>query len=197
MPEDIPKPKQLQMVWPKHRLGDPPPMKIAQGYLLRTYQPGDESGFYRIMGLSGVEGWGDEMLESNIRKVLPNGWFLALHESSGEVVATTMATHNPSDLHPFGGELGWVAGDPAHKGKGLGQSVCAAVTRRFIEAGYQNIYLKTDDWRLPAIKTYLKLGWVPFLFSEDMEGRWRAVCGKLSWPTESEKWPTSNVLQPV
>ena len=29
----------------------------------------------------------------------------------------------PSDLHPFGGELGWVAGDPDHKGKGLGRAL--------------------------------------------------------------------------
>ena len=44
------------------------------------------------------------------------------------------------------------------------------------------IYLSTDDWRLPAIKVYLKLGYEPLLYADDMKGRWKAVCGKLGWP---------------
>ena len=63
-----------------------------------------------------------------------------------------MALHLPLEYHPCGGELGWVAGDPEHKGSGLGFAVCAAVTRRLLEIGYRNIYLLTDDFRLPAIK---------------------------------------------
>ena len=62
--------------------------------------------------------------------------------------------------------------------------------RRFASAGYTRIYLKTDDWRLPAIKTYLKLGFIPFLFLPDMEGRWRDVCEKFSWPFTPEQWPS-------
>ena len=37
-------------------------------------------------------------------------------------------------------------------------------------------HLQTDDWRAAAIKTYLKMGFVPFLFTDDMPARWRAVC---------------------
>ena len=99
-----------------------------------------------------------------------------------------MATHMPSDLHPFGGELGWVAGDPDHSGKGLGRVVCSAVVKRYLDAGYKRIYLKTDDWRLPAIKTYLKIGFGPFLFDDTMEQRWKAVCDNLNWPFIPEQW---------
>jgi len=60
--------------------------------------------------------------------------------------------------------------------------------QRYASAGYRHVYLKTDDWRLPAIKTYLKLGFLPFLFSPDMEGRWREVCGNLHWIVEIDRW---------
>ena len=61
------------------------------------------------------------------------------------------------------------------------RAVCAAVVARFLQAGYERIYLKTDDWRLPAIKVYLQLGFVPFLFTMGMEERWKTVCAKLKW----------------
>ena len=130
---------------------------------LRTYQPGDEPGFYRVMALAGWPGWDDDKLRPWLARIPPGGWFMAVHDQSGDMVATAMALHDHSDLHPFGGELGWVAGDPAHAGKGLGMAVCAAVTGRLIAAGYRDIHLYTEHWRLAAIKTYLKLGYIPLL----------------------------------
>ena len=100
-----------------------------------------------------------------------------------------MATHNPTPLHPYGGELGWVAGSPAHAGRGLGTAVCAAVVRRFLTAGYRRVYLLTDDWRLPALKVYLKLGFVPYLFEAGMAARWQGICNALHWPYTPESWP--------
>ncbi len=113
---------------------------------------------------------------------------MAVHEPSGEIVATAMGLHDHSEQHPFGGELGWVAGDPTHAGQGLGITVCAAVTARLIAAGYRNIHLYTEHWRLAALKTYLKLGYVPFLYLLEMPERWRAICAQLGWPFTPEMW---------
>jgi mycothiol synthase len=179
---------QLQMVWPEYLLNAPPIVALPPGYRLRTYRPGDEPRFYQIMELAGWPGWNDEKLQPWISRVLPGGWFLAVHKESNEIVASAMALHSHSELHPFGGELGWLAGDPAHAGRGLGLAVSAAVTARFIEAGYRNIHLYTEDWRLPALKTYLKLGYVPFLFSPEMPERWQAICAQLQWPFTPEAW---------
>ena len=99
-----------------------------------------------------------------------------------------MALHDHTAWHPFGGELGWVAGDPAHAGKGLGRAVSAAVTARLLDAGYRNIHLYTEDWRLAALKTYLKLGYIPFLYSAEMPDRWQAICTRLQWPFTPEAW---------
>ena len=64
-------------------------------------------------------------------------------------------------------------------GKRLGLAVCAAATARLIRGEYTNIYLRTDDPRLPAIQTYLRLGYEPFLYAEDMAERWQRVYGQL------------------
>ena len=176
------------MVWPPQLLRSPPAANPPSGYELRTYRRGDESGFFKVMELAGFEGFDADKLQPWLPKILPDGWFFIISETTQEFVATTMALHNPTDRYPFGGELGWVAGHPLHAGKGLGLTVCAAVVRRFLDAGYRTIYLKTDSWRLPAIRTYLKLGFVPLLFAPDMPERWQAVCEKVSWSFTPSNW---------
>ena len=113
---------------------------------------------------------------------------MVVHEESGEIVATAMGLHDHSADHPFGGELGWVAADPAHAGHGLGLAVCAAVTVRLIQAGYRAIHLYTEPWRLSALKTYLKLGYMPFLYQPGMAARWQTICEQLGWPFTPEAW---------
>jgi mycothiol synthase len=179
---------QLQMVWPEHLLAAPPTVRLSPGYNLRAYQPGDEVRFYEVMALAGWPGWNDERLQPWIARILPEGWFMAVHQQSSLIAASAMALHSHSEQHPFGGELGWVAGDPAHAGRGLGMAVCAAVTARFIEAGYRHIHLYTEHWRLAAIKTYLKLGYVPFLYLPEMPERWQTLCAQLNWPFTPELW---------
>ena len=172
-----PSPQQLRMVWPQDRLHAPPAVTVHSDYDLRVYRPGgeDEAGWYRLMELAGFGLWDEDRLAPLLARILPNGWFFAVQRSTGALVASAMACHEPRPLHPFGGALNWVCGDPAHTGKGLGMSVCAAVTARLLAAGYEEVYLLTDDWRLPALSIYLKLGYRPLLFAPDMEVRWQAV----------------------
>lgn len=181
---------QLQMVWPDHLLDHPPVVVVADGYHLRTYRRGDELRFYEVMALAGWPGWDDEKLKPWIARIPPGSWFMAVHSASDQIVATAMGLHDHSDDHPFGGELGWVASDPAHRGKGLGTAVCAAVTARLLAAGYRNVHLYTEHWRLPAIKSYLKLGYIPYLYAPEMAARWQEVCAAIGWPFTPEVWRT-------
>ncbi len=173
----------LQMVWPQHLLGSPPAVILPPGYALRTYQPGDEPGFYQLMALVGFSEWNNAYLTEWMGRILPESWFMAVQEETGEIVATAMGCYDHSARHPFGGALGWVAGRPAHAGKGLGMAVSAAVTARLIGAGYRDIHLDTEDERLAALKIYLNLGYVPFLYAPGMRNRWQAVYRKLNWPS--------------
>jgi len=182
---------QLQMVWPYARLVDLPQPRLPPGYSLRMYQPGDEPAFYRIMAASGWPGWDDQQLEPWLWRILPDSWYMVIHTASGQIIASAMALHSAEPRHPFGAELAWVCSDPAHRGRGLGLAVVAASTRRMIAAGYRNIHLYSEDFRLPALKTYLKLGYMPLLYSPDMPARWQAICDQLTWPYQPEQWETA------
>lgn len=169
-------PAQLEMVWPEQRLQDVPPVELPYGFGLRTFQPADEAAYYGLLARANLERF---PLDWWVLHMLPDGFFLVEEEGSGKLVATCLAAHHPTDRHPFGGQLGWLAADQDYTGRGLGYAVSAAVTRRLVTAGYRRIYLTTDDFRLAAIKIYLKMGWVPLLYQEDMADRWKAVCNKL------------------
>jgi mycothiol synthase len=83
-------------------------------------------------------------------------------------------------LHPGadGGvlaELGWVVVAPEHRGRGLGTLVCRAVIGFIARLGYDRAFLKTDDFRLPAIQTYLALGFEPALVDPSHPARWAVI----------------------
>lgn len=184
-----PETPELQLVWPAARLDSPPAWQVPKGYRLRVYRAEDQAGYFRLMERAGYPGWTADGLASWLNRVVPDGILLLTEAASGALAATAMGVHNPSPLHPFGGTLSCVAADPDYHGHGLGRVVSAAVTERLLRGGYTDIYLQTDDWRLAAIKTYLRLGWVPFLFQDDMPERWEAVCARLAWPFTPADWP--------
>jgi mycothiol synthase len=178
------------MIWPKDLLGQKIDRVPPKGYQLRHYQDGDENRFFKIMALSGWEGWNQNTLDPWLAKIIPNSWFMLIHKKSKNIVCTAMGLHNYKGIYPFWGELGWLASDPDHSGKGLGLVVSAAVTGRLMEAGYRNIQLFTEDFRLPAIKTYLKLGYVPSIIENSQMERWKRIFNSLDWPLQPGYWNT-------
>lgn len=179
---------QLNMVWPEQLTDCPPPVDAPDGYTIRPFAAGDEAGQVKVMKEAGFETWNESQLEQWLQTALPDGVFVAVHDATGDIVATASAAHKPTDLHPDGGELGWVAGSPAHSGKGLGRAVSSAALRRHLDEDCHRVYLLTDDWRLAAIKVYLKMGFRPFVFLPDMADRWRAALGKLNMDVSEDEW---------
>ncbi len=109
--------------------------------------------------------------------------------ATGTVVATGFAQDNPvPELYPDAHEVGWIAADPDHGGKGLGRAVTAAATARLLDLGAGQVYLRTDDHRLPAVRTYLALGFVPQFWTDGMAARWQEVCDRLGWPFDPVAW---------
>ena len=165
---------QLEMVRGPEAVPDTPP--LPHGYLMRTIEERDRGSYWRLFRL---------VFDTNSRlddlrtRSLPGGFLVIEHEPSGDVMASAAAADYVRKGHDETGSLQWVMTDPAHGGKGLGTAVVAAATRLLAEGGYRRVYLSTDDWRLPAISVYLKLGWKPLLFADGIEKRWRAVFGQL------------------
>jgi mycothiol synthase len=92
----------------------------------------------------------------------------------GTVVATASARLLP-EAHPNSGYVHYVGALPGHKGKRLGYESTLATLHKFVELGCRDAVLETDDFRLPAVKTYLNLGFVPEHRHESHPERWEAV----------------------
>ncbi len=184
--------EQLEMIYPENRLASPPAVRMAEGYVLRQYRPEDLEAYCALMAAAGFKGWDREKVEGIVYSYqLPQGFFLAEHRDTGALAATAMSSHTPSRRHPGGGQLSWVAAHPDHRGKHLGRAVTVAALRRHISAGYRRIFLSTGEGRLPAVKTYLRVGYEPFLFAPDMPERWRKACEALDWPYTPQAWPSA------
>lgn len=191
--EDYTYTRQLEMVWPYARLDALPPVYVPAGYTLRTYRLGDEAAWSAVMAAAGFGVWNEPRLHPWRSRILPASWMIIEHTATQQMVATAFALHDHNEDHPCGGELGWVAAEPAHHGHGLGMAVCAAVTTRLLDMGYRNVHLYTEDYRLPALRTYFKLGYVPYFSATlrdvaEIEERWQRVCAAVDWPFAPGQW---------
>lgn len=167
--------KQLIMVWPKgQKIESSKKYFLPAEYEIRNFQDGDDAGYIQLMNSAGFD-WKQSNLDSALLKAIPEGIFFVIHKESKEIIATAMGCISPSGYFSENAELGWVACNQKHAGKGLGYLICEAVVQRFHILKYNYIYLKTDDFRLPAIKTYLSMGFLPFHYTDDSQERWNKV----------------------
>src|SRR5262245_39856464 len=182
----------MYMVWPINRLPTPPSPAVPSGYAAQRCLESDLGPIRTLIDSDGPIS--DREWESFLDRIVPEGAFLATHAQSGQPVATASAIHNPRATRyyfPFGGAVGYLHVDPAHRGLGLGRTMVALVLGRLIEAGYRHIFVGVQGWRLPAVKCYLKLGFVPLLHDDELLPRWRRVCGQIGWAGSEAEWPRS------
>lgn len=172
-------PTQLEMVWPVGN--EPAAVHLPDGYELGLLRGEEREAYVELMRRAGFDDWTMERFAWVDGAVLPDAHFVVRESATGRIVATALAAHRPSAHHPHGGELGWVATDPEHAGRGLGRAVCVAVLARFVGAGYRNVYLYTNTFRHPAVALYLKLGFLAFLPDSGARERWEATLQAIGW----------------
>ncbi|MCY3895364.1 MAG: GNAT family N-acetyltransferase [Chloroflexi bacterium] len=181
-------PKQLCMVVSAPGVRDMPDAGVPAGYTLRPYREGDEVTLAAALQAVGFRDFGvDRVLDTLADSDRRTG--SALVEFEGGIVASTFASRMASDqVSPVTGKPGepqrqgvldYVATHPDHQGRGLGRATCTAVSRYLVAQGCEIVSLLTDDWRLPAIRLYLSLGFEPVMNREDMPERWSVVINEL------------------
>jgi mycothiol synthase len=165
----------MQLVMVKESLQQLPPMALPEGYQLRHFQAGDEVHWERIMSVAFGDReppWSFSATLGRDAPCCPERVLFIVGE--GVPVATASAWYRPS----WGMDTGYVhfvGADPAHGGKHLGYWVSLAVLHRFVFEGRSRAVLETDDFRVAAVKTYLRLGFEPWLVEENQRERWRNV----------------------
>ena len=180
--------RQLRMV--RLHLDRLPELEIPEGYELRTYQEGDDVHWANVINASfggerGAEDAHRDIMDCDVFD--PKGLYFATCQ--GTPVGTTCAWKNtPNETEV--GIVHMVGVDSEHTGRGLGKCVTLCVLLYFQKHGFKCAKLNTDDFRLPAVKTYLNLGFLPVYVDADQPERWRQIFEKLGlpiMPDQSEK----------
>ena len=165
------------------------PVELPSGYGMTTLREAGVDAWMDALNSTGQLGdWdvdraGDWL--TGERSAISEGTFIVTFDGRP---AATCCTIPPTSTERRA-ELGWLSVSPEHQGRRLGSQVCLAVLHFARRMGYAEIYLNSDDWRLPAVKTYLALGFEPEMAHESHPRRWAAVYEKLgvAGPTERQE----------
>jgi mycothiol synthase len=153
------------------------------GYGLRTFRPGDEDAWVTLLSTGDFGAWDrprlDRMLAGERAPLPPAGIFFATRDDIPVGTACTFLHQGEDGDVP---ELGWVVVHSRHRGHGLGLQVCRAVLGFVRELGHGYAFLLTEDFRLPAIRTYLRLGFEPEMVDPTHPGRWEALRRAVATP---------------
>lgn len=150
-----------------------PPVALPAGYTLRPYREGDASAWEMVIddSFGGTHRFQQEMAASEF--FLPERVKFICFEDAP--IATASAWTNGEGM----GYLHMVGVHRKHLGHGLGAQVSLAALHHMVKEGRSVAILNTDDFRIPAIKTYLKLGFVPEVSHENHIQRWSNVLNEI------------------
>ncbi len=112
------------------------------------------------------------MLFSPPLPLSPKNIICIREKETGLICGTASACIDPIKKR---GNLHMVSVRADKRGLKLGHAVCAEAVKKFIGYGVCEADLSTDDFRVSAIAIYLKLGFYPYLYKEDMAERWKAI----------------------
>lgn len=170
-------PLQPQLCMKRDNLKNLPDITLPEGYTLRTSVSDDAANWVHIMdesfgGEHTIEGFCSEMVEHPAYR--PDRLFF-ICGPDGMPCATAGAYRDRGGFDDSVGYVHYVGVSTEHLGRKLGYWVSLAVLHKFREEGCTSSFLHTDDFRLPAIKTYLNLGFKPILMHENHRERWLEV----------------------
>jgi mycothiol synthase len=159
-----------------------PALALPDGCTLRHFRDGDEPAWNALLDAAFERAPGSTSFDREMR---PDPEFrperVLFLEAGGQALATASAWFRPA----YGARCGyvhWVGAHPAQRGKKLGHWASLAALHKMAAEGRRAAVLHTDDFRLPALAVYLKLGFRPALSHENQRARWRGVLDELHWP---------------
>lgn len=166
-------------------LEDVPVRTAADGYELRLAVTADEPAIAETL-TAAFEPTSTQVQRFDVARVRRDlteapdvdATFVAVWE--GKAVATASSRWVP-DRFPDAGYIHWVGTHPDHKRRGLAGALLVEVFAHFAKTGRTHAVLETEDHRLPALHSYLRLGFTPVyeVAGEDHRPRWSAIFQQL------------------
>jgi mycothiol synthase len=155
---------------------DLPPIATPEGYRLRSYRPGDEEGWVNLVNaaFSTEKRTFEPLVRESFEREFPvskgesREWILLAERIEDGALAGTTAAWEAEFEGRRMGLVHWVAVDPAHRGRRLGEALLAAALHAMRGRGHTEAFLNTNPALASAVKLYERLGFVPV---ERMDGR--------------------------
>ncbi|MER3426298.1 MAG: hypothetical protein C4299_03930 [Thermoleophilia bacterium] len=157
-----------------HDLPAIPP--LPGGYVLRSFTGADDlADLSTTLSEAFNDPWPPERVRTELTEA-PDVKAVYVVAWQGKPVATASSRYLP-ERFPHSGYVHWVGTHPLHARKGLSAALMAQVLQDFVERGYKDAVLETEDFRLPALRLYLKTGFLPVyeVRGEDHRKRWSAI----------------------
>ena len=149
-------------------------IKLSKNYSLNKYSKDLDKTWIELLCMGEFDGeWNKNTFNEFISPIERQEGSKAVLENNKAIAATfaSAVIYEKKET----GRLDFVVTHPDHRKKGLGKNICIAVINHFIEKKYEKVILQTDDWRIPAIAVYLKLGFKPVFTSKELEKRWNEI----------------------
>lgn len=168
-----------QLAMQRPQLTGLPEVALPPGYSIRGYRPGDAAHWERIIassfGLPLARFSFDRQMRADPAFRPARVLFVTYQNAP---VGTASAFRFPA-VDRTGGSLHYVGVAEAHRGKKLGYWISTAAMKQMALEGWTSVTLRTDDFRLAAIKTYVDLGFGPLIMDDNQRQRWRDVFAAL------------------
>ncbi len=147
---------------------------LPAGFVMRAATADDAAALDVVLEEAFAEPWGIDRTLSVLLAAadVVRTWLITT--TDGGLVATASERLLP-DEYPGAGYVHYVGALASVRGKRLGQIVTQRCLQGFAERGLEKAVLKTDDFRLPAVRTYLRIGFVPEYRSDEERAAWSGV----------------------
>src|SRR6266566_7615679 len=149
-------------------LADLPLVVVPEGYRLRSYRVGDEQAWVHLINaaFSTEKRTFDPLVRESFEREFPvskgesREWILLAERlEDGALGGTTTAWEAEFEGRRMG-LVHWVAVDPTHRGRRLGEALLAAALHAMRTRGHTEVFLNTDPALGAAVKLYERLGFV-------------------------------------
>lgn len=149
------------------------PAVYPPGYRFRRARWDDRAGLIAVLDPSFDDfGWNEDKLKAECLEH-PRGLGCYLVEGPDRIAAAVTGLVSIED--PTEGYVHFLGVHPDERGHRLGQLILVDLFGVFRENGMSSTILDTDDWRVPAIKSYVNLGYVPRIVEDGQVERWETA----------------------
>ena len=171
-----------------------PQYALPAGYAMRPFGDGDRETWIRIQQAcegpaAGAGEWFDREFARELPRMARRSFFLVAPD--GDDVGTITAWYERRHLGRPWGRIHYVAIAPPHRGRGLSRCILTVAMNRLRTLGHRRAMLATQAHRIPAIRTYLRFGFVPEITSPDAADAWRQAARHIDHPAlrRGSGWP--------